>query len=302
MILRTPEERFAAIPDYPFSPNWFEWGDIRLHYLDEGEGRPVVLFHGEPTWSFLYRKVIPVLVAAGYRAIAPDYFGFGKSDKPTAADAYTYDSHTDSMVALLSSLDISDACAVVQDWGGPIGLRIAVENPGMFSALSILNTGLFTGGKISKGFMDWRAFVEKSEDLPVRFIMERSMTEPWGDAVLDAYEAPFPDRSYKEGAHRFPLIVPLDPADDGAATMLAVRQQLEQWTNPTQVLFSTADPVFVPKVGERFVERIPGAVDLELIEGAGHFLQEDQGEEVGRRIVTFLGAGTSTGAYADSDD
>jgi haloalkane dehalogenase len=289
VIKRTPDERFAAIPDYPFDPRYFQWGELRLHYVDEGEGDPVVLFHGEPTWSFLYRKIIPVLVAAGYRAIAPDYFGFGKSDKPVTPDAYTYDAHTEAMTALLANCDISDACAVVQDWGGPIGLRIATEHTEMFSRLSILNTGLFTGGKISDGFMAWRSFVEKSDDLPVRFIMERSMSRPWAPDVLDAYEAPFPDRSYKEGAHRFPLIVPLNSDDVGAAQMMAVRERLESWTNPTQVLFSTADPVFVPKVGERFVARIPGATELELVEGAGHFLQEDAGEEVGERIAAFLG-------------
>jgi haloalkane dehalogenase len=288
MIMRTPDDRFAAIPDYPYPPNWFEWGEIRLHYLDVGTGPPVVLFHGEPTWSFLYRRVIEVLVAGGYRAIAPDYFGFGKSDKPTDPAAYTYDAHTESMVALLSGLGLAGACAVVQDWGGPIGLRIATELPEMFTRLSILNTGLFTGGPVSQGFMAWRTFVEKSEDLPVRFIMERSMNHPWPEAVLDAYEAPFPDRSFKEGAHRFPLIVPLRQDDPGATTMLQVRQRLESWTNPTQVLFSTADPVFVPEVGERFVERIPGATELELVEDAGHFLPEDQGEEVGRRILGFL--------------
>ena len=159
MIKRTPDERFASVPDYPFAANYFDWGDVRLHYLDEGEGAPVVLFHGEPTWSFLYRKVIPVLTAAGYRAIAPDYFGFGKSDKPIDPDAYTYDAHTESMTALLRSLDISEACAVVQDWGGPIGLRIATDNPDMFSRLSILNTGLFTGGTVSEGFMKLRTFL-----------------------------------------------------------------------------------------------------------------------------------------------
>lgn len=288
MILRTPDERFDEVPDYPFEPNWFEWEGVRLHYLDEGAGPPVVLLHGEPTWSFLYRKIIPVLVDAGYRAIAPDYFGFGKSDKPTDPEAYTFDAHTASMEALLDSLHLSNATVVVQDWGGPIGLRLATEHPDVFSRLSILNTGLFTGGAISEGFMTWRRFVEKSEDLPIRFIMERSMVEPWPDNVLDAYEAPYPDRSYKEGAHRFPLIVPIADTDPGAATMLAVRKSLEEWAKPTQVLFSTSDPVFVPKVGERFVERIPGAGELELVEGAGHFLQEDQGEEVGRRIATFL--------------
>jgi haloalkane dehalogenase len=288
MNLRTPDGRFEDLPDYPFQPNWFDWNGLRLHYLDEGAGPPVVLFHGEPTWSFLYRKIIPLLVAGGYRAIAPDYFGFGKSDKPTEPAAYTYDAHTESMAALVHSLDLSNACAVVQDWGGPIGLRLATENPEVFSRLSILNTGLFTGGAVSEGFTAWRTFVEKSEDLPIRFIMERSMIQQWPDDVLDAYEAPYPDRSYKEGAHRFPLIVPMSPEHEGAATMLDVRQKLEAWRGPTQVMFSTADPVFVPKVGERFVERIPGATELELVEGAGHFLQEDQGEEVGRRLVAFL--------------
>lgn len=290
MILRTPDASFAAVPGYPYPPSWFEWEGIRLHYLDVGTGPPVVLFHGEPTWSFLYRKVIEVLIAGGFRAIAPDYFGFGKSDKPTDPAAYTYDAHTASMVALLSSLDITGACAVVQDWGGPIGLRIATERPDMFSRLSILNTGLFTGGPISKGFMDWRNFVEKSDDLPVRFIMERSMHHAWPDEVLDAYAAPFPDRSFKEGAHRFPLIVPLQEGDPGGAAMRLVAQRLAQWSRPTQVLFSTADPVFVPEVGARFVERIPGAMELELVADAGHFLQEDQGDEVGRRILGFLNA------------
>ena len=287
-VKRTPDKAFDGVPDYDFEPHWFEWEGLRLHYLDEGEGPPVVLFHGEPTWSFLYRKVIPELTSAGYRAIAPDYFGFGKSDKPTDPDAYSYDLHTQAMAALLTDLGVQGACAVVQDWGGPIGLRLAVEQGPMFSSLSILNTGLFTGGRISDGFMRWRKFVESSEDLPVRFIMERSMNTPWGDDVLDAYAAPFPDRSYKEGAHRFPLFVPMSQDDVGADVMLKVKDQLESWQHPTQVLFSTADPVFVPKVGERFVERIPGATELELVADAGHFLQEDQGQEVGRRVVAFL--------------
>jgi len=286
--LRTPDDRFATLPDSPFEPNWHDWNGLRLHYLDEGSGPPVVLFHGEPTWSFLYRKVIPVLVAAGYRAIAPDYFGFGKSDKPVEPEVYTYDAHTSSMSSLLGALGVSDACAVVQDWGGPIGLRLAVEHPDVFSRLSILNTGLFTGGKVSDGFMAWRTFVENSDDLPVRFIMERSMVQQWPAEVLDAYEAPYPDRTYKEGAHRFPLIVPLTETDAGADVMRSVAAKLEQWNQPAQVMFSTQDPVFVPKVGQRFVERIPGATELELVDDAGHFLQEDQGEEVGHRIVAFL--------------
>ncbi len=289
-LLRTPDERFVDLPDFPFEPRWFDWDGIRLHYLDEGTGRPVVLFHGEPTWCFLYRKVMPPLLDAGYRVIAPDYFGFGKSDKPTRPEAYTYDAHTVAMAALLEGLGVEGGAAVVQDWGGPIGLRLAVEQPGLFDRLSILNTALFTGRKTSEGFMRWRTFVEQSADLPIAFIMERSMARPWQDEVVAAYEAPFPDRSYKEGAHRFPLLVPLSPDQPGAEVMAEVRAALEHWERPAQVLFSTQDPVFSPRVGERFVERIPGAEALELIDEAGHFLQEDQGEEVGRRISAFLQA------------
>ena len=167
-------------------------------------------------------------------------------------------------------------------------MRIATENRDMFDRLSILNTGLFTGGEISEGFMKWRTFVERTADLPVRLIMERSMVTRWPDDVLDAYEAPYPDRSYKEGAHRFPLIVPIADDHVGVTEMMAVEEALSAWTDPVQVMFSTQDPVFVPRIGEGFVERIPGAAALELIDDAGHFLQEDQGEEVARRIVAFL--------------
>ena len=289
MIRRTPDEAFAAIPDYPFQPNWFDWEGLRLHYLDEGTGPPVVLFHGEPTWSFLYRKVIPVLVERGYRAIAPDYPGFGKSDKPTDPDWYTYDNHVAAMSALLSHLDITGATAVVQDWGGPIGLRLASELPDRFTRISIMNTGLFTGGSaVSEGFMAWRTFVETNPDLPIGFVMGRSMVTEWPPDVIAAYEAPFPDATYKVGAHRFPLIVPIAEDHTGASEMRAVAAALGAWEAPVQVLFSTEDPVFSPRVGERFVERIPGATELELVENAGHFLQEDQGTEVGRRIADFL--------------
>lgn len=288
--LRTPDERFVDLPAFPYEPNWYEWDGLRLHYLDEGEGPAVVLFHGEPTWSFLYRNVIPHLVEAGFRTIAPDYFGFGKSDKPTDPDAYTYDRHTAAMKALLTDIGITDACAVVQDWGGPIGLRLAVESPGMFARLSILNTGLFTGAKISKGFIAWRQFVERSDDLPIGFIMERSMAGTWAGDVIAGYEAPYPDVTYKVGAHRFPLIVPMSPEHHGASTMVAVRDALAEWDTPVQVLFSTGDPVFSTRAGEQLVELIPGASTLETVEDAGHFLQEDQPYTVGTRIAAFLQA------------
>jgi haloalkane dehalogenase len=287
--LRTPEERFADLPAFDYQAHYTEVEGVRLHYLDEGDGPPVVLFHGEPTWCFLYRKLIGPLARAGYRVVAPDYPGFGKSDKPTSPDFYTYDRMVAFMAALVEELDLREATAVVQDWGGPIGLRIAVEQPERFSRLVILNTGLFSGQRPpSEAFMRWRGFVEKNPDLPVGFIMARSAVTDWPESVMAGYEAPFPDETYKMGAHRLPLIVPLDADSPGAAEMTAVRDALSSWEGPAAVIFSTEDSVFPPAVGERFAGRIPGADELILIEGAGHFLQEDKGEELAGHIVAFL--------------
>lgn len=290
-ILRTPDEAFADVPDYPFEPNYFSWGDIRIHYVDEGSGPPVVLFHGEPTWSFLYRKVISELVAAGFRCIAPDYVGFGKSDKPTDDAFYTYDMHSESCAALLQSLELHNATVVGQDWGGPIGLRFAVENPGVVTRLVILNTGIaFHGARMSDTWHAFLEFVKADDDFPVGFLMGRSQAHEWGQEVLAAYDAPFPGAEYKAGVRRFPLMVPLSADDIGAATMAAVDEKLAKWDQPTYVLFSTNDPIFSTKTGQRLVDHIPGAIHLDTIEDAAHFLQEDQGEEVGRRIAAWLSA------------
>jgi len=286
---RTPDDRFRDLPDYDFTPRYFEWRGLRLHFADAGAGPPVVLFHGEPTWAFLYRTVARPLLAAGYRVVLPDYPGFGRSDKPLDPGFYTYDRHTAAMAALVEHLGLTAATAVVQDWGGPIGLRVAVEHPGWFSRLTILNTGLGTGlGKISKGFAAWRSFVERTPDLPIGLVMQRSAVTDWSAEVVAAYEAPFPEPQAKTGAHRFPLIVPLTENDPGAAEMLAVREALAGWHRPAQVLFSTADPTFGVGTARRLAALIPGAGEAETIDDAGHFLQEDQGDEVGRRIVTFL--------------
>lgn len=290
-ILRTPEDAFAKIPEYPFAPNYFQWGDIRLHYVDEGSGSPVVLFHGEPTWSFLYRKVIAGLVTAGFRCIAPDYAGFGKSDKPVDDAFYTYEMHTESMTALLESLNLEGTAVVGQDWGGPIGLRWAVEHPNVVSRLVILNTGIaFHGAGMSDTWHAFLAFVKANDDFPVGFLMGRSQAHEWGQDVLDAYDAPFPSVEYKAGVRRFPRMVPLSPDSEGAAEMAAVDAKLAEWEKPAYVLFSTEDPIFSTKTGQRFVEHIPGATELDTIEGAAHFLQEDKGEEVGRRIAAWLNA------------
>lgn len=286
---RTPDDRFDGLLSYP--PRYLDWGGLRLHYLDEGTGPPVVLFHGEPTWAYLYRKVAAALIAAGYRVVVPDLPGFGRSDKPVDPDFYTYDRHVAAMAAVVEHLDLEGATAVVQDWGGPIGLRLAVEHPDRFGRLSILNTGLFTGrGRMSDGFLAWRAFVERVDDLPVGSIMRRSMIRPWDDEVLAAYEAPFPGPEYKVGAHRFPLIVPMTPDDPGASEMTEVLERLGSWDRPAQVLFSSADPIFTTSVGEGLAAHIPGAGALETIDEAGHFLQEDAGEEVGAAITAFLAA------------
>lgn len=282
-------DRFADLPDYDFEPHWITVDDVAVHYLDEGDGRPVVLFHGEPTWSFLYRKLIPPLVAAGYRAIAPDYPGFGKSDKPRDPAYYTYDRHVEVMHTLVDRLELKRATAVVQDWGGPIGLRVAVERPQRFDRLVIMNTGLFSAHAApSDAFMSWRAFVDRTPDLPITMIMGNAAATSWDEAVYRGYEAPFVDVADKVGAHRFPLIVPLQPSDSGAAEMTEVRKALQAWTHPALVLFSTEDPIFSPTVGERLATAIPGAGPIELIPNAGHFLQEDQGEMVAERIVEFL--------------
>ena len=289
MILTTPEACFSDLPDYPFAPNHLVWEGLRIHYVDEGSGPPVVLFHGEPTWSFLYRHVIPPLVASGFRAIAPDYPGFGKSDKSSDPGFYTYDRLVEAMLALVDHLDLDGATAVVHDWGGPIGLAVAVRRPQRFRRLSLLNTGLFTGGtRGNPAFDAWRGFVAANPDLPIGMIMANAAARPWDRSVIAGYEAPFPTREHKVGAWRLPLIVPRSPADPGAAEMASTREALASWGGPAQVLFSDADPIFSLRAGRRFVDHIPGAAELEVVAGAGHFLQEDAGPEVAGRLVAFL--------------
>ena len=286
--LRTPDDRFDGL--LPYEPHYLDWNGLRLHYLDEGHGPTVMLFHGEPTWGYLYRKVAAVLLDAGLRVVVPDLPGFGRSDKPVDPAWYSYDRHTAAMRAVVEHLDLQDATVVVQDWGGPIGLRLAVEHPDRFERLSILNTALFAGeGRMSEGFLRWRALAERVDHLDIRRVMRRSMAHPWPDEVIAAYEAPFPTPEHQAGADRFPLLVPMEPLDPGAAEMKATLAGLGSWERPTQVLFSTGDPVFGPGVGKRLADHIPGAGALETVEG-GHFLQEDAGPQVGAAIAAFLAA------------
>jgi haloalkane dehalogenase len=289
-IFRTPDERFADLPGYDFEPRYTQVGDLRMHYVDEGQGPPVVCFHGEPSWAYLYRKMVSPLVAGGHRVICPDLPGFGRSDKPTDQGWYSYDRHVETVSAVLEELDLAEATVVVQDWGGPIGLRWAVENADRVAALVVMNTGLFTG-RVSKGFMAWRDFAERNPDLPVGFVVGGATATDVPDEVVAAYEAPFPDAGSKAGAARFPLLVPIAEDDPGAREMAAVREALGSWDKPALVAFSDSDPVFpYPKSGEQFTELIPTAGEQVRIEGAAHFLQEDRGERIAEEILRWEGS------------
>lgn len=286
-VFRTPDERFADLPGFAFEPHYAEVGGLRMHYVDEGEGSPVVCFHGEPSWSYLYRHMLPPLVAGGHRVICPDLAGFGRSDKPTDFGWYSYDRHCEQVSGVLEQLDLSGATVVVQDWGGPIGLRWAVEHADRVDRLVILNTGLFTG-RVSKGFLQWRAFAERNPDLPVGVVLQGATTTELAPTVVAAYEAPFPNAESKAGAATFPLLVPIEPSAPGAAEMSAVMDELSRWEKPALVAFSDSDPVFPsPKAGQVFVDLIPGAGEQVVIEGGGHFLQEDRGDVVAERILEW---------------
>lgn len=287
-VFRTPDSRFTGLPGYDWEPNYAEVDGLRLHYLDEGNGDPIVCFHGEPTWSYLYRKLLPPLTSAGHRVICPDYAGFGRSDKPTDPRWYSYDRHVEMVSGLLDTLDLRDATVVVQDWGGPIGLRWAVENADRVGRLAILNTGLFNG-RVSKGFMAWREFAERNPDLPVGFVIQGATATELPDEVVAAYEAPFPDAASKAGAATFPLLVPTSDEDAGAAAMRGVADALSWWEKPALVAFSDADPVFPwPRSGQVFSDLIPGAGPPVRIEGGAHFLQEDRGERIAEELIAFL--------------
>ena len=289
-IFRTPDERFEGLPGYDFAPHYAEIDGLRLHYVDEGprEGTPIVCFHGEPTWAYLYRKMLPPLVAAGHRVICPDYAGFGRSDKPTDRGWYSYDGHVELMTTLLDRLQLRGATVVVQDWGGPIGLRWAVEHEERVERLVVLNTGIFTG-RVSKGFLAWRDFAQKNPDLPVGFVLQGATKSELAPEVVAAYEAPFPSPESKAGAAQFPLLVPTEEDGPGASQMRAVADALSRWQKPALVAFSDSDPVFPhPKSGQVFCDRIPGARPQVTIADAAHFLQEDKGEQSTNEMLAFF--------------
>jgi haloalkane dehalogenase len=286
---RTPDERFADLPGYDFVPHYVEQDGLRMHYVDEGDGQPVLLLHGEPTWAYLYRKVIHE-VAPIARCVAPDYFGFGRSDKPVERDWYSYDTHFASLERFVDDLDLRDVTVVMQDWGGPLGMRLAVERPDRIARLVVMNTGIFSGRPPSDTWLRFRALVRRTgTDFQPGQLIRITCTTELSDDVVAAYDAPFPAPESKTGVLMFPEQVPTEPDHPSAQTMLEVREKLRSWGRPALVFFGDSDPVFSPRVAERLAELIPGAELQEPIAGAGHFLQEDAGEEVGRRIAAWLG-------------
>ncbi len=286
--LRTPEETLEGLPDFPFQSHYREVEGLRLAHLDEGEGAPVLFMHGEPTWSFLWRKVIPPVRDAGFRCIAPDLAGFGRSDKPTDIGWYSYDRHTQLAGTLLEDLDLRGATIVVHDWGGPIGLRLAVEHAERIDRIVILDTGLFTGHqRMTDAWLAFRDFVARTEDLPVGFLVKGACKQDPGEAVIAAYDAPFPTPASKAGARAFPLLIPHEPEAPGAAAGQRVLQALREDRRETLMLWADSDPVLPLSVGEQFAASI-GRSAPRVIADASHFLQEDQGPLIGALIAEWL--------------
>ena len=302
--LRTPEDRFDNLLDFDFAPHYLqvddcEGGDLRLHYLDEGprDGPLVLLMHGEPSWCYLYRKMIPIITQAGFRAVAPDLIGFGRSDKPADRNDYTYARHVSWMQAFVDQLDLQAINLVCQDWGGLLGLRLLAANPDRFDSVVAANTFLPTGDtNLGEAFKQWRQFSQETVEFNIAGVIKSGTVTPLSNEVMDAYNAPFPDERYKEGARQFPTLVPARPDDPEAEPNRRAWQALSQWQKPFLTAFSDSDPI--TGGAEQYLQKfIPGAQGLEhpTIENAGHFLQEDQGEALARVIVRFLRKRFETG-------
>jgi len=296
-VLTTPESCFENLPGYDFSPNYRvigdgEGGELKVHYIDEGpqNGTPVLLMHGEPSWSYLYRKMIPGLLAQGYRVLAPDLVGFGRSDKPAEQDNYTYQTHVDWMAAWLNAMNVSDVVLFCQDWGGLIGLRLVADQPQKFAGVVVANTMLPTGD-VSPGeaFLAWQKYSQETENFDVGAIIGRATVSDLSPEIIAAYNAPYPDDSYKAGARKFPLLVPTTPDDPSSQSNRDAWKALAESKIPFLTAFSDQDPV--TKGGDKvFQKLLPNTAGQQhtTIEQGGHFLQEDKGEELAQVVSGFI--------------
>jgi haloalkane dehalogenase len=298
--IRTPDDRFAGLPGWPYAPRYTEvpsgdGGTLRIHHIDEGpvDGEVVLCLHGEPSWGYLYRKMVPVLTGAGLRVLVPDLVGFGRSDKPTSRDDYTYQRHVDWMTAWMEAVDLQHATLVGQDWGGLIGLRLAAEHPERFDRLVAANTFLPTGDRPpGEAFLRWRAYSQEAPEFHAGRIVEGGCaTRPLDPAVVAAYDAPFPDDGYLAGARQFPALVPISPDDPAAAANRRAWEVLDRWERPVLCAFSDGDAI-TAGADRVILKRVPGTKGMPhtTIEGGGHFLQEDKGEELAAAVVAFVQA------------
>jgi len=291
-ILRTPDDRFTALPGYDFAPHYAQVGELRVHYVDEGprDGAVVLCLHGEPSWSYLYRKMVPPLVAAGLRVVAPDLVGFGRSDKPASTEDYTYQRHVDWMAGFLDAVGLRDLTLFCQDWGGLIGLRLVAEDPGRFARVVASNTFLPTGDqKPPDTFLAWRQFSQTVPEFPVGRIVGGACARPVAPEVIAAYDAPFPEERYKAGARKFPVLVPVTPDDPASAPNRAAWERLRAYDRPFLTAFGDSDPI--TRGGDaRLQSSIPGAAGQPhtTIARGGHFIQEDAGEELGELVAGFV--------------
>jgi haloalkane dehalogenase len=296
--LRTPEERFQKLPGFGFQPHYAEISDgegggLRIHYIDEGprDARDrLLLMHGEPSWCYLYRRMIPIFVAAGHRVIAPDLIGFGRSDKPDKRTEYTYQRHVDWMTSFIEAIDLQNATLVGQDWGGLIGLRLAAEHSDRFAHIVAANTFLPTGDRpAGEAFLRWQQYSQKTPNFDAGWIVNSGCTTDLSDEIKAAYNAPFPDDTYKEGARQFPMLVPTSPDDPAAPANRKAWEALNKWEKPFLCAYGDSDPVM--RGADRvFIATVPGTKNQPhtTIVGGGHFIQEDRGEELARAIVDWL--------------
>lgn len=297
-VLRTPDERFRNLPDFPFEPKYLEirdeaLGTLRIHYLDEGpHDAPVILcLHGEPTWCFLYRKMIPIFVAAGFRVVAPDLIGFGRSDKPSQRNHYSYARHVQWMRHFIESLDLRDITLIGQDWGGLIGLRLLTSDEARFRAFSLSNTGLPTGDqKMSDAFLRWRQFSQDDPEFDTGFIVNLFGHGDLSEEEIEAYRAPFPSDEYKAGARQFPMLVPARPDDPAGDDNRKAWLALTQWEKPALMCFSDNDPV-TAGADQPFFKLVPGTRGQPHITLRGrHFIQEEDGERWAQAVIDWLKA------------